>query len=91
VSASARGKKLAGVSGKGQEAAAKARKAPRCPICGKPVAPEHRPFCSRRCADIDLGRWLGGRYTVPGEPIGADAAEREAGEPRSEDDEGANR
>lgn len=91
MSASARGMKLAGVPGRGQEAAAPARKAPRCPICGKPTAPDHRPFCSRRCADIDLGRWLGGHYAVPGEPIGADAAERETGEPRSEDDEGANR
>jgi endogenous inhibitor of DNA gyrase (YacG/DUF329 family) len=37
-----------------------------CPICGKPAAPEHRPFCSRRCADVDLHRWLAGRYVVPG-------------------------
>jgi uncharacterized protein len=37
----------------------------RCAICGKPVTPEHRPFCSRRCADVDLQRWLTGRYAVP--------------------------
>jgi len=37
----------------------------RCPICGKPTAAETRPFCSRRCADVDLGRWLGGRYAIP--------------------------
>lgn len=37
-----------------------------CPICGKPTAPEHRPFCSPRCADVDLHRWLAGRYVVPG-------------------------
>ncbi len=37
-----------------------------CPICSKPTAPEHRPFCSRRCADVDLHRWLAGRYAVPG-------------------------
>jgi endogenous inhibitor of DNA gyrase (YacG/DUF329 family) len=36
----------------------------RCPICGKPAAPQHRPFCSGRCADIDLGRWLKGNYRV---------------------------
>jgi hypothetical protein len=36
----------------------------RCPICGKPTAAGHRPFCSRRCADIDLGRWLNGAYRV---------------------------
>ena len=36
-----------------------------CPICGKAAVPEARPFCSKRCADIDLHRWLGGRYAVP--------------------------
>jgi endogenous inhibitor of DNA gyrase (YacG/DUF329 family) len=30
---------------------------------------EYRPFCSKHCADIDLGRWLGGRYAVPGDPV----------------------
>ena len=39
-----------------------------CPICGKPSAERWRPFCSKRCADVDLGRWLGGRYAIPGEP-----------------------
>ena len=39
--------------------------APKCPICGKPVEAEYRPFCSRRCADVDLQRWLTGRYAVP--------------------------
>ena len=38
--------------------------APRCPICGKPAAAPHRPFCSPRCANIDLGRWLNGNYRV---------------------------
>jgi len=37
----------------------------RCPICGKPPARDYRPFCSKRCADIDLGRWLNGVYAVP--------------------------
>ncbi len=37
-----------------------------CPICGKPVADKFRPFCSRRCADVDLNRWLSGVYVVPG-------------------------
>jgi uncharacterized protein len=36
-----------------------------CPICGKPREPRHRPFCSQRCADVDLQRWLSGRYVVP--------------------------
>jgi endogenous inhibitor of DNA gyrase (YacG/DUF329 family) len=39
-----------------------------CPICGKPADARHRPFCSRRCADIDLNRWLSGAYVVPGTP-----------------------
>lgn len=41
----------------------------KCPICGKPKSEDYRPFCSKHCADIDLGRWLGGRYAVPGEPV----------------------
>ena len=40
-----------------------------CPICGKPAQQEYRPFCSKRCADIDLGRWFGGDYSIPAEPI----------------------
>jgi endogenous inhibitor of DNA gyrase (YacG/DUF329 family) len=37
-----------------------------CPICGKPAAEQSRPFCSKRCADVDLNRWLSGAYVVPG-------------------------
>lgn len=36
-----------------------------CPICSKPVAIGHRPFCSERCANLDLARWLGGAYRIP--------------------------
>jgi endogenous inhibitor of DNA gyrase (YacG/DUF329 family) len=36
------------------------RPAPSCPICGKPTEPRFRPFCSRRCADLDLHRWFSG-------------------------------
>jgi len=36
-----------------------------CPICAKETDPKYRPFCSRRCADVDLGRWLNGSYAVP--------------------------
>lgn len=39
--------------------------APKCPICSKPAAEAYRPFCSRRCADVDLQRWLTGRYAAP--------------------------
>ena len=35
-----------------------------CPICGKPAQHEFRPFCSKRCADVDLNRWLGGVYRI---------------------------
>lgn len=38
-----------------------------CPICAKPTAPDYTPFCSRRCADVDLGKWLTGAYAVPAE------------------------
>jgi endogenous inhibitor of DNA gyrase (YacG/DUF329 family) len=38
---------------------------PKCPICGKPRDPDYRPFCSRRCADVDLGRWLSEGYAIP--------------------------
>ena len=37
----------------------------RCPLCGKPADARWRPFCSKRCADVDLNRWLSGTYTVP--------------------------
>jgi len=43
-----------------------ATEAAACPICGKPEAPRYRPFCSKRCGQLDLGRWLGERYRVPG-------------------------
>jgi len=36
-----------------------------CPICGKPADERFGPFCSRRCADVDLNRWLSGVYAVP--------------------------
>jgi endogenous inhibitor of DNA gyrase (YacG/DUF329 family) len=48
-----------------------------CAICGKPQAEKFKPFCSARCADIDLNRWLKGSYVVPGKP-----AEDEADETR---------
>lgn len=36
-----------------------------CPICRKETQKAFRPFCSRRCAEVDLGRWLTGGYAVP--------------------------
>ena len=40
-------------------------KARRCQICGRVQAEEYRPFCSARCADVDLQRWLSGGYAIP--------------------------
>jgi endogenous inhibitor of DNA gyrase (YacG/DUF329 family) len=37
-----------------------------CPICAKPAAEQFRPFCSKRCADVDLHRWFSGSYAVAG-------------------------
>ena len=51
----------------------KSAKAAACPICGRPRVAEHRPFCSRRCADIDLHRWLTAAYVISGrEPSDGD-------------------
>jgi endogenous inhibitor of DNA gyrase (YacG/DUF329 family) len=36
-----------------------------CPICGKPTDAAFKPFCSKRCADVDLNRWLSGVYAIP--------------------------
>jgi uncharacterized protein len=43
----------------------KTNKVAACPICGKSVGPGFHPFCSKRCADIDLNRWLSGVYAIP--------------------------
>ena len=40
-------------------------KSPTCAICGKPPADRYAPFCSVRCADVDLGRWFGETYRIP--------------------------
>lgn len=52
-----------------------------CPICGKPATPAFKPFCSKRCADVDLQRWLSGRYAIPGRE---DDALSQEDEPREE-------
>ena len=71
-------------SGSGQP---KPRRGRRCPICAKPTVDRYRPFCSARCADIDLGRWFGERYRIAGEaPEEADTepldGDSDAGEDR---------
>lgn len=53
-----------------------------CPICGKPASLAERPFCSRRCADIDLHRWLSGSYAVPGKPLPEEGETSPSEEPK---------
>jgi len=54
----------------------------RCPTCRKPTDQAHRPFCSKRCADIDLARWLGGTFVIPGPALDvADDSGERLGEP----------
>lgn len=50
-------------NGNGHSNGAAASKA--CPNCGKAAVEEFRPFCSKRCADVDLHRWLSGAYAIP--------------------------
>ena len=38
-----------------------------CPICAAETDQKYRPFCSKRCADIDLGRWFNESYAIPAE------------------------
>ena len=51
-----------------------ARTEPACAICGRPRMPAYRPFCSPRCADVDLARWMTGVYAIAGAP--ADESEK---------------
>ncbi|MCY7281000.1 MAG: DNA gyrase inhibitor YacG [Sphingomonas bacterium] len=46
--------------------------AKKCPLCGKPAAADHAPFCSRGCRDRDLLKWLGEGYAIPGPPTESD-------------------
>jgi len=40
---------------------------PECPICKSGATQAYRPFCSKRCADVDLGKWMTGAYALPSE------------------------
>jgi hypothetical protein len=61
---------------------------PSCPVCDEPVAPRDEndafPFCSKRCREVDLGRWLDEQYSIP---MTADSTERTMPEASDEDDE----
>jgi endogenous inhibitor of DNA gyrase (YacG/DUF329 family) len=45
----------------------------KCPICGKPATEASKPFCSERCRDVDLNRWLSGSYVIPAKADDEDA------------------
>jgi len=45
-----------------------------CPVCGEPAQDRFKPFCTKRCADIDLGRWFKGGYAIPGGPADGSSA-----------------
>ena len=66
-----------------QPAPARLRK---CPICSNPADEKYRPFCSKRCADVDLNRWLSGRYAIPVAPDEDEDGETAAPPPRDEHD-----
>lgn len=52
-----------------KDAGTKPDAVPLCVICGiRPQVSAYRPFCSKRCADVDLHRWLDGVYAIPGKP-----------------------
>ncbi len=57
-----------------------AREGGSCPICGKPREERFRPFCSKRCADLDLAKWLKGEYTIPGAPLDEEHGPADRGE-----------
>jgi uncharacterized protein len=59
----------------GKPAALKPASSKPCPICGKPATEALEPFCSERCRDVDLNRWLSGSYIIPGKPDDDEDAE----------------
>ena len=61
-------------AGKGIKRASKVPAKP-CPECGKPADQATLPFCSKRCRDVDLNRWLSGTYVIPGRPTDPEDAE----------------
>ena len=63
-------------------------RSPACPICGRATDAQYRPFCSRRCADVDLSRWLSGGYAIPAAEDADEDGERPAAEPGGKDDPG---
>lgn len=56
---------------------------PACVMCGRPSVEAYQPFCSKRCADLDLQRWLTGGYVIPG---GDDDDSEQPGRPQGDED-----
>lgn len=53
---------------------------PACAVCGKPQMAKFKPFCSARCADVDLNRWLSGSYAIPGRPADEEGDDSDGGD-----------
>lgn len=73
----------------GSESDSKSTARGRCPICGAPTVHEYRPFCSRRCADVDLSRWLRGAYVIPAQSADDEEDEMGVGEGEAISSQGA--
>lgn len=61
---------------------------PQCPICHKPSEAAHKPFCSARCREVDLGKWFTGSYAVPAvelDDVDIEAIQRAADEENREE------
>lgn len=79
-----------GNAGKNPEPPVRLRTRRPCPLCRQPSKQKYHPFCSARCADIDLHRWLGGQYAIPAaDPPDFDETAETPDKRRDDGDEGA--
>ena len=58
--------------------------AAKCPLCGKPAAERFKPFCSKRCADLDLNQWFKGGYAIPGPAVEANPSNPSENDPEED-------
>ena len=56
-----------------KDAGSRKRSARKCPVCGEPATEASKPFCSERCRDVDLNRWLSDSYRIPAKDDDEDA------------------
>ncbi len=73
------------VSGSDHSAVTPLRPKRPCPECGRPSARDTYPFCSKRCKDIDLNRWLKGVYVIPGRNNEEETEDLPASTPRDQE------